>query len=106
MLTPLTNSMKSPCERVVQELLPSIRSELVKELNKAGLKQAEIARRLVITRSAVNQYLKKTRGKKSLDKKMETVVRKLAKELLNKNKKFEACTICGIISGKKCGWSK
>jgi predicted transcriptional regulator len=98
--------MKSPCEKIVQELLPSIRSEIVRELAGGGLKNADIARKLGITRSSVGLYLKKRRGAKSLDKKMKIAVKKIAKQLAKENKKIEACTICRAISGKKCGWSK
>jgi len=45
-------------------LIPAIRKELIFILEKQGLKDAEIARKLNITRSAVSQYKHKKRGHK------------------------------------------
>lgn len=56
--------MKPPCEIIIREILPFIRSMLVKELAKENIKQREIAEKLSLTDAAVSQYLKNLRGKK------------------------------------------
>ncbi len=55
--------MKVPCENVVWYVLPSIRSELAKELAKA-MSQKEISEILGITQAAVSQYVSNKRGSK------------------------------------------
>jgi len=45
-------------------LIPAIRKELISLLEKQGLKDAEIARKLNITRAAVSQYKHNKRGHK------------------------------------------
>jgi Predicted transcriptional regulator len=51
--------MKFPCELIVWDVLPSIRSELAKKLSKSGLSQKEVSERLEITQAAVSQYINK-----------------------------------------------
>jgi len=55
--------MKVPCENVVWYVLPTIRSELAKELAKA-MSQKEISEILGITQAAVSQYVSNKRGSK------------------------------------------
>jgi|SRR3989338_7312881 len=52
---------------LIQELevwyvIPSIRREITIAMNSSGLKQTEIAKRLGVTKAAVNQYLSGKRG--------------------------------------------
>lgn len=54
--------MRPPCEIVVWYVIPSIRSELAKELLKLGMKQKEISELLDITQPAVSQYISDKRG--------------------------------------------
>lgn len=54
--------MRLPCERVVNEALPAVRSMLANELQAKGYSQTEIADLLNITQPAVSQYLSATRG--------------------------------------------
>ncbi|MBV1766929.1 MAG: helix-turn-helix domain-containing protein [Methanobacterium sp.] len=54
--------MKHPCEMVVWYVIPTIRSELAKELLKLGMKQKEISKLLDITQPAVSQYISDKRG--------------------------------------------
>jgi uncharacterized protein len=54
--------MRPPCEIVVRYVIPSIRSELAKELLKLGMKQKEISELLDITQPAVSQYISDKRG--------------------------------------------
>ena len=54
--------MRPPCEIVVWYVIPTIRSELAKELLKLGMKQKEISEILDITQPAVSQYKSDKRG--------------------------------------------
>ncbi|HOU70962.1 MAG TPA: helix-turn-helix domain-containing protein [Methanothrix sp.] len=54
--------MKSPCEEIVWNVLPSIRAATAEELIKRGISQKEVSRMLGITPPAVSQYLSKKRG--------------------------------------------
>jgi predicted transcriptional regulator len=55
--------MKSPCEEISKDLIPTARALLVKDLvERHNLSQVEIANRLVITQPAVSQYLRSLRG--------------------------------------------
>jgi predicted transcriptional regulator len=54
--------MKSPCEVIVWDVLPSIRAAIAEELVKRGISQKEVSRMLGITPPAVSQYVSKKRG--------------------------------------------
>ena len=54
--------MKSPCEEIVWNVLPSIRAAIAEELVKRGISQKEVSRMLGITPPAVSQYVSKKRG--------------------------------------------
>lgn len=54
--------MRPPCEMVVWYVIPTVRSELAKELLKLGMKQKEISEMLDITQPAVSQYISDKRG--------------------------------------------
>ena len=55
--------MKSPCEEISKDLIPTVRALLVKDLvERHNLNQVEIANRLGITQPAVSQYLRSVRG--------------------------------------------
>ena len=54
--------MKSPCEEIVWDVLPSIRAATAQELIKRGISQKEVSRMLGLTPPAVSQYLSKKRG--------------------------------------------
>lgn len=59
--------MRPPCEVVVKEILPAIRSILVRDLSdRYGMSQTEIADSLGITQPAVSQYLGSSRGSADL----------------------------------------
>jgi predicted transcriptional regulator len=54
--------IKSPCEEIVWDVLPSIRAATAEELVKRGISQKEVSRMLGITPPAVSQYVSKKRG--------------------------------------------
>ncbi len=53
--------MKSPCEEIVWDVLPSIRAAIAEELIKRGISQKDVSRMLGITPPAVSQYVSKGR---------------------------------------------
>ena len=56
--------MKCPCEETVKTILPAIRAELAKKLEKEyNMKQTEISKLLGITQGAVSHYVTSFRGK-------------------------------------------
>jgi len=54
--------VRPPCEIVVWYVIPTIRSELAKELLNLGMKQKQISEVLDITQPAVSQYISDKRG--------------------------------------------
>ncbi len=91
--------LKSPCEIVIWYVLPSVRSELAKELIKLGLSQKEAANRLGISEAAISHYIKGKRGKKiDLDKETRNDVKKLAGEIASSGEDstlvLKTCEIC------------
>ncbi|MEE8167312.1 MAG: hypothetical protein V3T58_00365 [Candidatus Hydrothermarchaeales archaeon] len=101
--------MKSPCELVVWYVLPSIKSELAKELVDRGLNQREVSQRLGMTEAAVSQYMKKKRGSKiALKKGVKKAISELAEKIVeNKegNMILDICRICGQVKADRtlCG---
>ncbi|MDP2907759.1 MAG: winged helix-turn-helix transcriptional regulator [Nanoarchaeota archaeon] len=98
--------MRLPCEICVRRLVPAIKRELVLELHKRyHIPQAEIARNLDITRGPVTQYITRLRAKNSYkirkSKKTSKLIKKLAKDLAEKNISKEKltrrfCDICKL----------
>ncbi len=91
--------LKSPCEIVIWYVLPSVRSELAKELVKLGLSQKEAANKLGISEAAISHYIKGKRGKKiDLDKETRNEVKRIAKEMAasddNSSLILKTCEIC------------
>jgi hypothetical protein len=97
--------MRSPCEIIIWYVLPSIRSELAKELVNWGLSQKEIAKRLGITQPAVSQYVREKRGR-GIEFKEDVMlaIRKLAKDLIDNgidNLILGVCEICAQVREDK-----
>ena len=56
--------MKTVCEVVVNDILPTLRAAVAKELIKNyNLNQSEVAKLLDVSQPAVSQYLRQLRGK-------------------------------------------
>lgn len=95
----------------LNKLIPAIRKEFIKILEKNGLNDSEIANKLNITKAAISQYKHKKRGK-TLDfpAKIKKMIKKSAKNILKgKSSNFEinkilgemkktrfTCDICGV----------
>jgi len=95
------NKMKSPCEVIVWDVLPSIRAAIADELVKRGLSQKEVSQLLGITPPAVSQYVSKKRGyniqfadepKKSIETLAEDLVRGRVENLTDR-----ICEICRSV---------
>lgn len=56
--------MKTVCEVVVQDILPTLRAAIAKELiSSYNLNQGEVAKLIDVSQPAVSQYLRQLRGK-------------------------------------------
>lgn len=86
--------MLQPCERVIY-----IRAELVRELEKLGLTQQDIAEKLGLARSTVAQYID---GKKAqpgkLDDQISYMLKELAQEIRKGEVKNLSKRICGLCN--------
>ncbi|MDD4579390.1 MAG: transcriptional regulator [Methanothrix sp.] len=93
--------MKSPCEMVVWEMLPSIRAAVAEELVKRGLAQKEVSKLLGITAPAVSQYVSKKRGYNiEFDEEIKASISRLADDLVEKrleNPVERICEICRMM---------
>lgn len=75
--------MKSPCEVIVWDVLPSIRAAIAEELVKKGISQKEVSRMLGITPPAVSQYVSKKRGYNiQFSDEVRAAIEKLADDLI------------------------
>ncbi len=89
--------MKSPCETVVWDVLPSIRAAVAEELVKRGLAQKEVSKLLGITPPAVSQYVSKKRGYNiEFGEEIKESISKLADDLLEKKVDSPVERICEI----------
>ncbi len=106
--------MKSPCEKFVLEVMPSVRALIAKELiDKYALSQTEAAKIIGITRPAISQYLSARRGSKMIKQlRINPVIRELISRAASTVVKNEAtsesitniiCEICQILKSDKHG---
>lgn len=96
-----------PCEIAVWRILPTIRSEIAKQLASLGLPQMVISQRLGITQPAVSQYVTKKRGMTfTVSDEAQRLIQSLAEDVahgkdLDLNERM--CEICENIQGTdKC----
>ena len=81
-------------------LIPAIRNEMILLLERKGLSDADISRKLGITRAAVSQYKHKKRGSRiKFDQKISSEI-KLSAERIFEGKKADF-EISGIIKKMK-----
>jgi len=103
--------MKPYCEIVVQNLLPTMRALIAKELiEKYKFTQQDAASKLGLTQSAISQYLRNLRGSKvkilkkdaKVQKEIENFASKLASGKLDSSNAIEPfCNICKNIRKSK-----
>ena len=96
-----------PCEVAVWRILPTIRSEIAKQLASLGLPQIVISTRLGITQPAVSQYVTKKRGMTfTVSDEAQRLIQSLAEDVANEkdlNLNERMCEICTNIQGTdKC----
>jgi len=98
--------MKLLCEMMVEEILPSVRALVAKDLMQTyGMNQAQVSKKLGVTQPAVSQYIRELRGQKiemikSNEKMMlmiKNISRKMADEKLGKIEVDAFCIICRRI---------
>ncbi len=93
--------MKSPCEEIVWDVLPSIRAAIAEELIKRGISQKEVSKMLGITPPAVSQYVSKKRGYNiEFREDIREAIGKLADDLIEKkvdNLVKRICEICRML---------
>ena len=96
--------MKSPCEGVVWDILPSIRAAVAAELVKRGLSQKDVSKMLGITPPAVSQYVSKKRGYNIVfDEETSQAIAKLADDLVSNNVDDLVERICQICRDARSG---
>ncbi len=90
---------KSPCETIVWDVLPCLRSALTRRLKREGLRQTDIAELLGVSPAAVSQYLSRKRG---CSDRVEEVageeIHESARRIMNGQPvEQELCRLCRII---------
>lgn len=104
--------MKSPCEEIIWDVLPSIRAAIAEELVKRGLSQKEVSKILGITPPAVSQYVSKKRGYNiEFREDIRAAIIRLADDLMQKkvdNLTVRICDICKSLQADEtaCGPSR
>lgn len=106
--------MRPPCEIVVWYVIPTIRSELAKELLNIGMKQKEISGLLDITQPAVSQYISDKRGHGiEFDQETKDKIKQFALDLnegkIDKGDMIRRiCDICKYVKAEEivCGLHK
>lgn len=89
--------MKSPCEEIVWDVLPSIRAAIAEELIKRGVSQKDVSRMLGITPPAVSQYVSKKRGYNiEFREDIREAIGKLAEDLIQSEVDDLVKRICAI----------
>ncbi|MEM4347130.1 MAG: transcriptional regulator [Candidatus Altiarchaeota archaeon] len=90
--------MKFPCEIKLWYVLPSIRSELARELLKLGLTQREISKKLNLTEASISYYIRERRGYEiKFRDNIKKEIKKLAKDVIAGIPTTEITSrICGI----------
>jgi hypothetical protein len=90
--------MEAPCQKIVWDVLPAIRSAIAVELVRCGVSQVEAARMLEIAPSAVSQYLSGKRGYRiEFENDVKHSIELLAKDLRDSrdvNLVQRICDIC------------
>ncbi len=97
--------MKTICEVVVNDVLPTLRAAVARELIKGySLNQSEVAKLLEVSQPAISQYLRQLRGKSEMienehvSKEIKELAGKLhAKQISQEDVCMRMCAISKII---------
>jgi hypothetical protein len=101
--------MEAPCQKIVWDVLPAIRSAIAVELVQCGVPQIEAARMLELAPSAVSQYISGKRGYRiEFENDVKHSIEQLAKDLRDGrdvNLVQRICDICRQLrdSDEQCG---
>ncbi|MCK5234175.1 MAG: hypothetical protein KAJ91_05135, partial [Candidatus Aenigmarchaeota archaeon] len=108
--------MRPFCEIMVQDIFPTVRALIAKELTcNLGHTQREAAARMGVTQPAISQYGKELRGRKAeileADKRVQDSIKDAARTLTQVSSPYEVSTMCNICkeirgSGAICGLHK
>lgn len=93
------SDMAFPCEKVVREHLPAIKSALARALVKEGMTQVEVSKLLGTTEATISHYMKGERGSAViLGKHILEAVDNVAKKIKSRTISDEQITeeVCGI----------
>ncbi len=96
--------MDLPCEKVIWNVLPTIRLSLTKKLKENGLSQREIAKNLDLTDTAISRYLHGKRGKEiKFPKDIEDLLDEIVNDILNNSGLVDKkiCRVCAKIRTNK-----
>ncbi len=93
--------MKTFCELMVQDIFPTVRALMAKEMmDKLNYNQSEVAAKMRITQPAVSQYMHELRGKKAelitSNPKVYSLIRDSAKKLSTATAPESMLVLCNI----------
>jgi len=78
--------MRFFCDVISNKILPVVRAEISRELiNRYGLTQIEVAKKLGITQAAVSQYISRMRAKDSISGDLSKIISNVCNEIIRKN---------------------
>ncbi|MGA2676916.1 MAG: transcriptional regulator [Methanobacterium sp.] len=99
--------MRPPCEVVVWYVIPSIRSDLTKELLNLGMTQKQVSAVLDITQPAISQYISDKRGHGiKFEPEIHDMINEFAKDLVDGKADHrdiipKMCEICRKIKAEE-----
>ncbi len=105
-------NLKPTCEKIVQEVLPTVRALVARDLIEVhGLTQKDAAKKLGMTQPAISQYKRELRGKKIIEdeevlQEIKNIASKIASgEYDSSSASLEFCEICKLIRRKNNDYS-
>lgn len=113
--------MAFPCEKVVREHLPAIKSALAKNLVDNGMTQVQVSKLLGTTEATISHYMKGERGQALLGQFILDEIALLAHKISNREitpnliskevceicqKVRSTCAVCGAQSLSDCTYCK
>ena len=100
-------TFKTPCEKIVWNLLPAIRRELaISLINEQKLSQKEVAERLGLSEAAVSRYINGKRGGLRIlkNENVKNQINKSAKKIVKGDEEVvinETCHVCKLLQSNK-----
>ena len=96
---------KVPCESVVWDVLPCLRSALARRLKQKGMRQIDVADLLGVSPAAVSQYLSKKRGcgsevEETIQKELDVSSQAI---MDGESIREELCRLCRILQRRMNG---